>query len=168
MTNLKQAQQDYTAAAEALLALEAGLELKPMQPVVVCVETEQLSRNSVSDSIQSLAHNAQGWLLYPSHICVLPRDREQLPDQPLLQAELFANEQSITLRHLGHQKWHKTTVQITASDSDAATHLAEDVQQLSVNQQLQKLNYQKLWQIQEEGSPKLAMSCFTGFEGGRV
>lgn len=168
MTNLKQAQQDYTAATEALMALEAGLELNPLQPVTVGVETELLNGNAVAECYKSLPENAQGWLLFPSNLCVLPRDRDRLPDQPLLQAELYANGQSITLRHQGHQKWHKATIQITASDSDAATHLAEKVQQLSVNQQLQKLNYQKLWQLQEEGSPKLAMSCFTGFEGGQV
>lgn len=168
MTDIQQTQQDYTAAVEALMALEAGLELTSLHPVVVSVETEQLDGNTVADSIRLLAPNAQGWLLYPSHLCVLPRDRDQLPKQPLLQAELTANQKSITLRHLGHHIWQKTVVHIRASDTDTATHLAEEVQHLSVNQQLQKLNYKKLWQIEEKGSPRLAMSCFTGFEGGQV
>lgn len=168
MTEIQQTQQDYNAAVEALTALEAGLELTSLHPVVVSVETEQLDGEAVADSIRLLAPNAQGWLLYPSHLCVLPRDRDQLPKQPLLQAELAANHKSITLRYLGYQTWQKTVVNITASANDAATHLAEKVQHLSVNQHLQKLNYQKLWQIQEKGSPKLALSCFIGFEGGRV
>lgn len=168
MSDIAQTEQDYAAAAQALTALEAGLQLSVLVPVTVKISQRKLGQDALKSWLADLPTQAEGWLQYPSSLVVLPENLGHLPSQLPLQAELFAQGHSQTLRYLGYYQWQVSCVELQEAASDASTYLAEAVEHLADSPRLGRLCYQKLWQLQPEGSPKLALSCFTGFKGGQA
>ncbi len=168
MSDIAQAEKDYAAAVEALTALGAGLQFSALLPVTAEVSQRKLNQDELKGWLADLPSETEGWLQYPSSLAVLPESMSKLPSQLPLQAELFVKGQSQTLRYLGYYQWQLSCVELQGVTPESATYLAETVEHLVDRQQLGRLCYQKLWQLQPAGSPKLALSCFTGFKGGQA
>lgn len=168
MSDIAQAKKDYAAAVEALTALEAGLQFSVLLPVTAEVSQRKLNQDELKNWLADLSSETEGWLQYPSSLAVLPENMSKLPSQLPLQAELFVQGKSQALRYLGHYQWQVCSVELQETTPESATYLAEIVEHLADRPQLGRLCYQKLWQLQPASSPKLALSCFTGFKGGQA
>lgn len=163
MNGFEQLASDYQAYQQACAELFEDWQPAAACPVVANRQRQQLDRAALQAQLNALGP-AEGWLLLTDRRLSFKQENiGELPATPL-EAELYADGQSIRLRTLDDGQWLWVSTRLSRCEAGQATHLATALAHLSVKQGVARLHYQQLWCRNAEGRLHIEDAVFTGFQ----